>query len=112
MKQEEKIRHWLRSNNYEDIADLIDEVLQEWASAGTGTRRNWWDVLAGRPGGAPISMAGREFPVLVAAQLRQGRPVTANAISRNNPEVFPPRQQTNRWPSTRARANSRKKSDQ
>ena len=40
-------RQWLRANGYDDIADLIDEVINEWRLAGNGTRRNWWDVLAG-----------------------------------------------------------------
>src|SRR2546428_12682208 len=76
------IRAWLRRNGYVAIADQIDEVTLEWRSQGKHTRRNWWDILAGRGDGTPITVAARTFPVLKAAQKRQGRPISKNAISR------------------------------
>lgn len=69
-------RDWLRKNGYEDVAELIDEVLAELRAKGSKQRRNWWDVLAGGDGGKPIIVSGREFPILQVAQRRQGRPIT------------------------------------
>ena len=37
-----------------------------------------------------IVVAGREFPVLLAAQRRQGKAVTKNALCRNRNEQIPP----------------------
>ena len=28
------VRKWLRENNYEDVADLIDEIMEEWNKSG------------------------------------------------------------------------------
>ena len=39
---ESTARKWLRDNNYNDIADMIDELIDEWNKTGKGTRRNWW----------------------------------------------------------------------
>ena len=83
------LRSWLIENNYEDIALLIDEILEEWREEGKGTRRNWWDKLAGQKGGKPCTVSGREIPILKAAQIRQGKPITENAICRNENEVIP-----------------------
>lgn len=83
------VRHWLRANGYDDVADMIDAVMGEWQKAGKTTRRNWWDVLAGDADGRPCKVAGREFPVLAAAQRRQKRPVTKNAIQRSRNESTP-----------------------
>lgn len=91
-------RQWLRANGYDDIADMIDEVMSEWQAAGKKTRRNWWDILAGRKNGKPSIREGRTFPVLRAAQLRQGKPVTENAICRNPEEETPPVIMSGRWP--------------
>ncbi len=90
-------RKWLRANGYDDVADLIDEIMKEWRASGNGTRRNWWDVLAGRGNGQPCLTAGRQLPILRAAQIRQGRPVTANAICRNKDEGVPPLVTPGRW---------------
>ncbi len=90
MPSESKARTWLRANGYEDVADQIDAILEEWRLAGKKTRRNWWDILAGDKHGKARKVAGREFPVLRAVQVRQGRPVTKNAISRSRGEKAPP----------------------
>lgn len=90
-------RQWLRENGYDDIADMIDEVMNEWRTEGKKTRRNWWDILAGRKNGEPCIRGGRTFPVLRAAQLRQGKPVTENAICRNPDEEIPPVVISGRW---------------
>ena len=82
-------RQWLLAHGYDDIARLIDEVTAEWTAQGKRTRRNWWDVLAGGVDGEPSIVAGREFPVLRAAQLRQGRNITTNALSRSTSEQPP-----------------------
>ena len=91
------VRQWLRENNYDDIADMIDEIMNEWRVAGKKTRRNWWDILAGRKNGTPCKRDGRVFPVLRAAQIRQGRPITENAICRNPEEIPPPVVVSGRW---------------
>ncbi|NUN15650.1 MAG: hypothetical protein HUU55_18655 [Myxococcales bacterium] len=91
-------RRWLRENDYSDIADMIDEIMDEWQSAGKKTRRNWWDILAGGMSGKPSTREGREFPVLRAAQQRQGKPITENALCRNPDEKVPPLVKSGRWP--------------
>src|SRR2546426_4824335 len=90
-------RKWLRENGYDDIADLIDGVMGEWQKTGIRTRRNWWDLLAGRADGSPCVLGKTVFPILRAAQIRQGRSVTANSISRNSNEEIPAFTITARW---------------
>jgi hypothetical protein len=75
---------------YPSVAALIEEVMAVLDAAGVKTRRNWWDVLAGTADGRPVTVAGRVFPILEVAQLRQGRAVTANAIPRPPGEPDPP----------------------
>lgn len=70
-------------------------------------RRNWWDTLAGGEGGRPITVNGYEFPVLRAAQIRQGRDVTDNALCRNPDEVPPDVVSTKRWPRRRSSARAK-----
>ena len=95
-------RQWLRQNAYEDVADLIDEVVEEWKAQDKNTRRNWWDVLAGDVNGKPRVVAGRRFPVLRAAQLRQGVNVTENALCKNPMEEIPPVRVSRRWSASAA----------
>ena len=90
-------RQWLLENGYEDIATLIDEVTDEWKAQGKRTRRNWWEVLAGDKHGNSRHVEGREFPVLKAAQLRQGFSVTESALRRNPSEEPPAVRITGRW---------------
>jgi hypothetical protein len=101
-------RDWLRQNGYEDIAELIDEVVSELQERGSKERRNWWDVLSGRQDGKPNKVAGREFPVLAVAQTRQGKLVTENAIKRSDDEKPPPARKTGRWPRKRRRKASKR----
>jgi hypothetical protein len=95
-------RIWLRQNGYNDVADMIDVVMQRWEAEGKSTRRNWWDTLSGGVDGRPYTIDGQEFPVLVAAQRRQHKPVTANAIQRNVRENVPAVRRDGRWPSQRS----------
>ena len=95
-----RAKQWLRENNYSDVADLIDEVMDQWKAQGKQTRRNWWEVLAGDSKGKSRIVAGREFPVLRVAQSRQGVPVTDNALCRNPSEEIPPVRVTGRWSKT------------
>jgi hypothetical protein len=90
-------REWLLANGYEDIASLIDEALASIKAKRSKSRRNWWDTLAGGPCGKPSVREGIEFPVLRIAQIRQGKPVTANAICRNEKEQPPDVHRTGRW---------------
>ena len=94
------LRKWLTAD-YPDVLGLIDEVVSEFKASGSKERRNWWIVLAGGVDGEPLMVAGREFPVLRAAQIRQGKPVTANAMCRNLDEVPPGVMATKRWPRRR-----------
>lgn len=91
-------REWLRANNYEDVAVLIDQVMAKISIRGSKQRRNWWETLAGGSNGKPIVREGIEFPVLRAAQLHQRVPITPNAICRNPEEKPPEPRNTNRWP--------------
>jgi hypothetical protein len=94
-------RVWLRQNGYDDVANMIDEVMRGWEVDGRTTRRNWWDTLAGGADGRPYTVEGREFPVLATAQRRQGKPVTPNAIQRGRDESPPPVRVNGRWPKRR-----------
>ncbi len=88
---------WLRTNGYEDVADLIDRATTKMAARGSKQRRNWWDTLCGGEAGKPFVREGMEFPVLRVAQVRQGKPITPNAISRNKKELPPDVRTTARW---------------
>jgi hypothetical protein len=79
-------RQWLAQNGYEDVVALIDEAIKRIEAKGKKSRRNWWDTLAGGPGGKPSMREGLEFPILRVAQIRQGGPVTPNAIWRKKNE--------------------------
>ena len=91
------VRKWLVHNNYQDVADSIDIVMDGWLKKRTRTRRSWWDVLAGGKNGRPRIIEGIAFPVLRAAQIRKGVPVTDNAICRNMDEAFPLIRDNGRW---------------
>ncbi|MEL7655562.1 MAG: hypothetical protein AAGU75_06610 [Bacillota bacterium] len=90
-------RDWLAENGYPEIAEMIDEIQTEWKHTGKHTRRNWWDVLSGGKNGLPRVIYGRQFPVLQAAQLRQGKPITANALKMANEESAPDIIDNGRW---------------
>jgi len=107
MAESDLTRPWLRENGYDDVADMIDKVMHEWLKEGKRTRRNWWEILAGDAKGRPRKVAGREFPILMAAQKRQGLTITPNAICRRQEENPPPVRETGRWPAKRSPAPSR-----
>lgn len=95
------IRKWLRENSFQYIDDTIVEVEAEFKANGSKERRNWADVLSGGKDGSPVTVAGREFPVLAAAQEIRGKPVTPNAIRGEEHEPFPAARVTGRWPKRR-----------
>jgi hypothetical protein len=108
MAEQDLARQWLRENGYADIADLVETFIAKWKAAGKKTRRNWWEILAGGNFGKPRTVDGQPFPVLKAAQIRQGLPVTANAISRSEEKSLPPGQRvTKRWLKRRKKVSSR-----
>jgi hypothetical protein len=91
-------RGWLYENNYKDVLEIIDDIIFEWKKTGNKQRRNWWDILAGDKNGKSRVIAGREIPVLKAAQKRKNAKVTKNAICRNEEEQPPmPINPNNRW---------------
>ncbi len=90
-------KEWLRTNGYEDVVDLIDQAMKKMAARGSKQRRNWWDALSGDADGNPCIREGIQFPVLRIAQVRQGKPITPNAISRNPKELPPDVRTTGRW---------------
>jgi hypothetical protein len=90
-------RTWLVQNGYEDVAASIDLIMAGWQEKGTKTRRSWWDVLAGGKDGKPKTIEGVTLPVLKAAQIRMGVPVTKNALCRNKNETAPGIIQGGRW---------------
>ena len=97
------VRDWLKRNGHESALALVDEVMAEFAATGSKERRNWADVLSGGKDGKPLLVAGREFPVLRAAQISRGKPVTPNAIwSDQEHEDFPGARTTGRWPAKKS----------
>lgn len=89
---------WLIANGYEDIAKLIDRLMLIWASAGSGTRRDWYLILAGNDVGGPRIVNGIPFPVLKAMRRRQGFPPDVEgAIERSPHELAPPIKAQQRW---------------
>lgn len=93
-------RQWLVANGYNDIVATIDEIMAEYKQQGKRTRRDWWETLAGDSRGKPRRVAGREFPVLAAAQVRQYGRVFKGATRKRKKENAPPVVLTPRWPST------------
>jgi hypothetical protein len=91
-------RDWLNNNGYKDVVELIDNAIAKMAIRGSKQRRNWWDILSGGADGRPCVREGIEFPLLRVAQIRQGKPITKNAIARNSREQPPDVVATGRWP--------------
>ncbi len=99
MSANQSAREWLWANGYGDVLALIDEITTEWREAGNRQRRNWWAVLAGGKDGNPVVVSGRKFPVLVAAQRRQGIKISKRAVRRKRRETKArPIRVSNRWP--------------
>lgn len=100
-------RDWLRRNGYEDVVELIDEVMAALEARNSKERRNWWAVLAGGRDGRPSVVGGREFPVLRVAQIRQRKAITENAIWRSKEERPPDLVRTGRWADKQSRGGRR-----
>ncbi len=99
MATDDLARRWLRENGYADVAAKIDKIMDEWKANGKKTRRNWWEMLAGDRQGRPRQLGGYEFPILKSVQIRQGLPVTPNAIQGDEEKDAPPKPRvTARWP--------------
>jgi hypothetical protein len=103
-------RVWLgRYDHYAQACACIDEAIGRIEAKGMRSRRNWWDTLAGGPDGKPSVREGITFPVLEVAQIRQGVPVTPNAVRRVPGEEAPPDVvATKRW-SRKAKRPTQKK---
>jgi hypothetical protein len=90
-------RDWLRANGYNEVAQMIDDIMAEWKIQGKATRRNWWEVLAGDSRGNPRKIAGRTFPIIKAIRKRQALPKTATAQSNMPRQVAPKIRPSGRW---------------
>lgn len=95
--QKDSCIKWLHDNDYKEVVQLIEELMNRWKREGNKQRRNWWEVLAGGKNGVPKVINGVTFPVLKIAQLRMRKDVTPNAISKNKKEQLPPERVNNRW---------------
>ncbi len=83
--------------HYPAAGRLIADVIDSNTRRAVKTRRNWWDALAGGTDGKPVTVAGREFPVLEVAQRRQHKPVTSNAVRPSPGEPHPPGFRPGKW---------------
>ena len=97
MQSTETAREWLRANDYEYVAKMIEEIMEEWKAQGKATRRNWWQVLAGDSRGNARKIAGRTFPVIAAIRKRQALPKSKNAQSNARREAAPQIRPQARW---------------
>jgi hypothetical protein len=99
-------RVWLgQYEHYAHACACIDEAIARIEAKHMKSRRNWWETLAGGPGGKPSVREGITFPVLEVAQIRQGMPVTPNAVRRRSGEEPPPDVvATKRWQRKRGAA--------
>ncbi len=91
------IKEWLEENDYRDVLSKIRRVEEGWEKKGTGTRRNWADVLAGHEDGSPRIVEGIKFPVLRAARERKGWANVDGSICRRPNEKMPPVIRQKRW---------------
>jgi hypothetical protein len=98
LSHEVTVRAWLRANGYDDVAEKIELVMEDWRRRGVKTRRNWWEVLAGGKDGIPRTINGITFPVLAAARHRQGLPKEKNALSHGERRKGLAPRITGRWP--------------
>ncbi len=101
-------RKWLEENGYEAALAKVDLAMSRIAAKGKKSRRDWWDTLAGGVDGKPSVREGIEFPVLRAAQIRQGKPITPNALCLNENEEVPPVIASKRWPRRRLPSKARR----
>lgn len=94
-------RHWLIDWGYPEVIEKMDRVTAAQKAAGKGTRRSWWEALAGDSAGRPRTVEGIEFPVIKAFQVRRYGTSTPNAIQKDSREKAPPARAQARWGSRR-----------
>jgi DNA adenine methylase len=103
-------RAWLQANGHADVVAKIDTLQGRWARQGKKTRRNWWEVLAGGPGGRPRRVDGVVFPVLEEARRRQAKraarvePARANGRFDHPPRAV--REPSPGYPTTAVKASA------
>ena len=92
-------RCWLRQNNYSDVADIFDAYIEYNKSRGSGERRNYWDLLAGREDGECFIRHGFVFPILESVRnaRKPNYKASKNAIRRNEIEIVPIPLNQERW---------------
>ena len=92
-------REWLLASGYEDVAQTIEQIMLTWQRKGLGTRKDWWDKLAGTIKGAPCVVNGVQLPILSAARIRKGWPPVPGSLCRNRDQAIPPIVNQARWTS-------------
>jgi hypothetical protein len=92
-------RTWLKQNGYTDVAEIIESFISYNKARGSGERRNYWDLLAGRMDGECFEKHGFKFPILasVRASRKPSYKPTAKAIQRNKIEKVPIPVKQARW---------------
>lgn len=92
-------RDWLLASGYEDVVQTIEQIMLIWQQKGLGTRKDWWDKLAGTIKGAPCVVNGVQLPILSAARIRKGWPPVPDSLCRNRDQAIPPIVNQARWAS-------------
>jgi len=90
---------WLLASGYEDINQTIEKIMLVWQKKGLGTRKDWWEKLAGTLKGAPCVVNGVELPILSAARIRKGWPPVPGSLCRNKDQPIPTIVNQARWSS-------------
>jgi len=92
-------REWLLASGYEDVAHTIEQIMLTWQKKGFGTRKDWWEKLAGSLKGAPCVVNGVQLPILSAARIRKGWPPVPGSLCRNRDQPIPHVVEQARWSS-------------
>jgi len=90
-------RDWLLASGYEDINAMIEKIMAMWQQKGLGTRKDWWEKLAGTLRGEPCVVNGVKLPILSAARIRKGWPSVPCSLCRNRDQPIPSIVKQARW---------------
>ena len=92
-------KNWLIQNNYPEVVKIIDDYVAYNKARGSGEKRNFWDLLAGRKNGDPVNRNGFVFPILesIRTARKPNFPNAKSAIKKNKREIVPPPIEQARW---------------